>query len=177
MSRVGKNEIVVPGSVSWSQSGQVLSFKGKMGAEDYSLPESITLEKTEKGFKLTPTNSTMAVRTLWGTTQRNLSNIIKGLENGFTVNIELVGVGYRASVAGSTLTMQLGFSHDVIYDIPSGITIKCEKPTSIAITGASKQKVGQIAAVLRNHRPPEPYKGKGMIRQNEFVVRKEGKKK
>lgn len=177
MSRVGKNEIVLPGSVSWSQNGNVLSFKGKLGTEEYTLPDAISLEKTEKGFKLAPLNETMALRTLWGTTQRNISNIVKGLDQGFTVAIELVGVGYRASVAGNTLTMQLGFSHDVTFDIPAGISIKCEKPTSIAITGTSKQKVGQIAAILRTHRPPEPYKGKGMIRQNEFVVRKEGKKK
>jgi large subunit ribosomal protein L6 len=177
MSRVGKNEIVVPSAVTWSQNGQFLSFKGKLGAETYELPEVITLEKTDKGIRLAPVNSTMAVRTLWGTAQRNIHNIVRGVDQGFTVNLELIGVGYRASVAGSKLTMQLGYSHDVIYDIPSGITIKCEKPTSIAITGPSKQKVGQIAAVLSTHRPPEPYKGKGIIKENQFVVRKEGKKK
>lgn len=177
MSRVGKNEIVVPSSITWSQNGQVLSFKGKLGIENYELPEVINLEKTDKGIKLSPINLTMAVRTLWGTAQRNINNIVKGLEQGFTVNLELVGVGYRAAVAGSKLTMQLGFSHDIVYDIPSDVTIKCEKPTSIAITGPSKQKVGQIAAVLATYRPPEPYKGKGTIRENQFVVRKEGKKK
>lgn len=177
MSRVGKNEIVVPSSITWSQNGQVLSFKGKLGIENYELPEVINLEKTDKGIKLSPINLTMAVRTLWGTAQRNINNIVKGLEQGFTVNLELVGVGYRTAVAGSKLTMQLGFSHDIVYDIPSDVTIKCEKPTSIAITGPSKQKVGQIAAVLATYRPPEPYKGKGTIRENQFVVRKEGKKK
>ena len=177
MSRVGKNEIVVPSSVSWSQSGQVLSFKGKMGEESYALPEVISLEKTDKGIKLTPVNETTAVRRMWGTTQRNIFNIVKGLDQGFTVNIELVGVGYRAAVAGSKLTVQLGFSHDVVFDVPQGITIRCDKPTTIAVTGPSKQKVGQVAAVLSSNRPPEPYKGKGMIRENQFVVRKEGKKK
>jgi large subunit ribosomal protein L6 len=177
MSRVGKNEIVVPSTVSWSQNGQLLSFKGKLGAETYKLPEVITIEKTDKGIRLTPVNSTMAVRTLWGTAQRNIHNIVHGVDQGFTVNLELVGVGYRAAVAGSKLTMQLGYSHDVIYDIPHGITIKCEKPTSVAITGHSKQQIGQIAAVLATNRPPEPYKGKGIIREKQFVVRKEGKKK
>ena len=177
MSRVGKNEIVVPSSVTWSQAGQSLSFKGKLGTGEYSLPEVISLEKTDKGIKLTPANNTMAARRVWGTTQRNVQNIVKGIDQGFTLNIEMVGVGYKAAVVGNKLTMQLGFSHDVVFDIPSDLTIKCEKPTSIAITGTSKQRVGQIGAVLCSHRPPEPYKGKGMIRQNEFVVRKEGKKK
>ncbi|RZI46261.1 50S ribosomal protein L6 [Candidatus Finniella inopinata] len=177
MSRVGKSEIVVPNSVTWSQAGQTLSFKGKLGAGEYSLPEVILLEKTDNGIKLVPANEQTSTRRIWGTTQRNVQNIVKGIDNGFTLNIDLVGVGYKAAVAGSKLTMQLGFSHDVVFDIPSDLTIKCEKPTSIAITGASKQRVGQIGAVLCSHRPPEPYKGKGMIRQNEFVVRKEGKKK
>ena len=148
-----------------------------MGEESYALPEVISLEKTDKGIKLTPVNETTAVRRMWGTTQRNIFNIVKGLDQGFTVNIELVGVGYRAAVAGSKLTVQLGFSHDVVFDVPQGITIRCDKPTTIAVTGPSKQKVGQVAAVLSSNRPPEPYKGKGMIRENQFVVRKEGKKK
>ncbi|MBY0282239.1 MAG: 50S ribosomal protein L6 [Alphaproteobacteria bacterium] len=177
MSRVGKNEIVIPASVTFTQNGNSLSFKGRLGADSYEVPECVTIEKTSSGIKFAPINDTLPVRTLWGTTQRNVANMVQGLDQGFTVNMELNGVGYRASVAGSKLTMQLGFSHDIVYDVPQGISIKCEKPTSIAITGASKQKVGQIAAVLRSYRKPEPYKGKGVIRQNEFVVRKEGKKK
>jgi large subunit ribosomal protein L6 len=177
MSRVGKNEIVVPTSVSLTQNGNELMLKGKMGAESYTVPECITIEKTSAGLKFTPVNDSLSVRTLWGTTQRNVANIVKGLDQGFTISMELNGVGYRASVGGNKLTMQLGFSHDIVYDIPQGIIIKCEKPTSIAITGPSKQQVGQIAAVLRSYRKPEPYKGKGIIRENEFVIRKEGKKK
>ncbi len=177
MSRVGKNEIIVPASVSLTQNGNELVLKGKLGGQSYTVPECITIEKTNSGIRFTPVNETLAVRTLWGTTQRNVANIVKGLDQGFTVNMELNGVGYRASVAGNKLTMQLGFSHDIVYDIPQGITIKCEKPTSVAITGPSKQQVGQIAAVLRSYRKPEPYKGKGLIRENEFVIRKEGKKK
>ena len=177
MSRVGKNEIAIPSAVTFTQNGNSLSFKGKLGTDTYEVPECVTIEKTSAGIKFLPINNTLPVRMLWGTTQRNVANIVKGLNQGFTVNIELNGVGYRASVAGNKLTMQLGFSHDIVYDVPQGISIKCEKPTSIAITGASKQKVGQVAAVLRTYRKPEPYKGKGVIRQNEFVVRKEGKKK
>jgi large subunit ribosomal protein L6 len=177
MSRVGKHEVLVPAAVALTVSDRVLSFKGKLGAETYEVPEEVKLERTNTGIKFTPVNESKQARMLWGTTQRNVSNIVKGLENGFTVNIDLVGVGYRAAVAGSKLTMQLGFSHDVVFDIPTGIVIKCEKPTSIAITGPSKQQVGQIASQLRKFRKPEPYKGKGVIREGEFVVRKEGKKK
>jgi large subunit ribosomal protein L6 len=135
------------------------------------------MEKTDKGLKLTPADETMKARALWGTAQRNISNIVKGVDEGFTVNLDLVGVGYRASVNGSKIVLQLGFSHDVEYDLPKGVSAKCEKPTALAITGPSKQQVGQIAAVLRNYRKPEPYKGKGVIRAGEYVVRKEGKKK
>lgn len=177
MSRVGKNEITLPTGLVMNASGANLSFKGKLGEASYVVPECIQCEKTQVGIKLTPKDSSMKARTLWGTTQRNLSNIVKGLSEGFTMNIDLVGVGYRASVAGDKLIMQLGFSHDVEYKIPSGITIKCEKPTSISITGPSKQQVGQVSAYLSTIRPPEPYKGKGVIRENVFVIRKEGKKK
>jgi large subunit ribosomal protein L6 len=177
MSRVGKNEVVIPSSVTFAQDGNSLSFKGKLGASVYEVPDCVTIEKTNTGIKFLPINDSLPVRTLWGTTQRNVANMVKGLDQGFTVNLELNGVGYRASVAGTKLTMQLGYSHDIVYEIPSDISIKCDKPTSISVSGASKQKVGQIAAVLRSYRKPEPYKGKGVIRQNEFVVRKEGKKK
>lgn len=177
MSRVGKNEIAVPSSVKLDVNGNNLSISGKLGSLDYSVPENVLFEKTNTGIVFKPANASMAVRMIWGTTARNVMNIIKGVDQGFTINMELVGVGYRAAVNGSQLTMQLGYSHDVVYKIPSDVSIKCEKPTMIAITGASKQKVGQVAAVLRSYRLPEPYKGKGIIRENEFVVRKEGKKK
>jgi large subunit ribosomal protein L6 len=177
MSRVGKHEVIVPAAVALTVNNRTLSFKGKLGSEIYEVPEEVLLEKTTAGVKFTPANETKQARMLWGTTQRNVSNIVKGLDQGFTVNLDLVGVGYRAAVAGDKLTMQLGFSHDVVFAIPAGIVIKCEKPTSIAITGASKQQVGEIASKLREYRKPEPYKGKGVIREGEFVVRKEGKKK
>jgi large subunit ribosomal protein L6 len=160
-----------------SQAGNVVTLKGKTGTKDYAVPDCINFEKTEKGFLITPKETTQRGRSLWGTTQRNLSNIVKGLDKGFTLNINLVGVGYRAAVAGNKLTLQLGFSHDIVYDIPKGIEIKCEKPTSIAITGFDKQLVGSVGAHLREYRKPEPYKGKGVLRETEFVIRKEGKKK
>lgn len=177
MSRVGKNEITFPAGLTMSEAGSILSFKGKMGETSYPLPGCIKLERTDKGVKLEPKDKTMTTRSLWGTSQRNIANIVKGLSEGFTKNIELVGVGYRASVAGKQLVLQLGFSHDINFDIPEGVTVRCDKPTAIAITSASKQQVGQIAAYLSTLRPPEPYKGKGVIRENVFVMRKEGKKK
>lgn len=177
MSRVGKHEIQIPSGVTVTQQGTCWSFKGKLGEGTIEIPHCLNVEKSNSGIKLIPHDSTKETRSLWGTAQRNLTNIVKGITEGFTVNLELVGVGYKASVSGRKLVMQLGFSHDVEYEIPTGVTIKCEKPTSIAITSHSKQQVGEIAAVLRAYRKPEPYKGKGIIREGEFVVRKEGKKK
>lgn len=177
MSRVGKHEIVIPSSVSWSQDGNVFKFKGKLGEDSVSVPEYVEVSKSEHGLIVRPKDNSKTARALWGTIQRNISNVVHGLSEGFTVCLDLVGVGYRAAVAGNKLTLQLGFSHDINYTIPHGVVIKCEKPTSIAITGPSKQQVGEIAALLRSYRKPEPYKGKGVIRVGEFVVRKEGKKK
>lgn len=177
MSRVGKHEVVLPQGVTASQTGSVVTIKGKTASKDYVIPDCISCAKTEKGFLVTPKEKTQRARALWGTTQRNLLNIVNGFDKGFTLNINLVGVGYRAAVAGTKLTMQLGHSHDIVYDIPKGIEIKCEKPTSIAITGYDKQLVGSIGAYLRKFRKPEPYKGKGVIRETEFIIRKEGKKK
>ncbi len=177
MSRVGKHEVILPAGVAMSQAGNVITLKGKTGTKDYEVPDCINFEKTEKGFLITPKETTQRGRSLWGTTQRNLSNIVKGLDTGFTLNVNLVGVGYRAAVAGSKLTLQLGFSHDIVYDIPQGIEIKCEKPTAIAISGFDKQLVGSVGAHLREYRKPEPYKGKGVLRETEFIIRKEGKKK
>lgn len=177
MSRVGKNEVSLPAGISMSQTGAVISLKGKTGSKDYTVPDCILFEKTEKGFKVSPKDNSQKARSLWGTTQRNLANIVKGFDQGFKLNIELVGVGYRAAVTGNKITLQLGFSHDINYGIPEGITIKCEKPTSISISGFDKQLVGTVGAHLRQYRKPEPYKGKGVIRETEFIIRKEGKKK
>lgn len=177
MSRVGKNEVKVPSSVQMTQNGQALTFKGNLGVQSYEVPDCLEIVKSADGISLQPKDLTTSVRILWGTTQRNLQNAVKGVDQGFTKNIDLVGVGYRASVSGQRLSLQLGFSHDVVYDLPEGVSAKCDKPTAIVLMAASKQKVGQIAAEIRTYRPPEPYKGKGVIREGDFVVRKEGKKK
>ncbi len=177
MSRVGKNEIKIPSDVTFTQTNLDVNVKGKLGTQSYTLPELVNLEKVDNVIKLAPKGESMRARALWGTAQRTLANMVKGVSEGFTVGLNLVGVGYRASVVGNKITLQLGFSHDVEYVLPEGVTAKCEKPTEIAITGPSKQQVGQIASEIRNYRKPEPYKGKGVIRNGEYVVRKEGKKK
>ncbi len=177
MSRVGKNEIKIPNDVEFANNKGLLSAKGKFGNDSYALPECVLYELKDGVVVLKPRDQSMQVRSLWGTAQRTIANMIKGVSTGFTVNLNLVGVGYRASVAGNKVVLQLGFSHDVEYVLPAGVSAKCEKPTELSITGPNKQQVGQIAAEIRNYRKPEPYKGKGVIRENEFVVRKEGKKK
>ncbi len=177
MSRVGKNPIKVPAGVTITINANVIEAQGKKGKDSYQLPDHVSLERSDDVLTVKPKSDEKIARMMWGTAQRRIATMIAAVDEGATVNLELSGVGYRASVQGSKLVLQLGFSHDVEYPIPQGITVKCDKPTSIAITGPSKQQVGQMAAEIRSHRPPEPYKGKGVIRVGEFVVRKEGKKK
>lgn len=177
MSRVGKTIIQLPSGVKVTFAAAQLDAQGKLGKLSYAIPELVSVALEGDILTVQPKNGTQTARALWGTTQRNIANIVRGVNEGFTVNLELSGVGYRAQVQGKNLILQLGFSHDVTYPIPSEVNIRCEKPTSIEISGASKQIVGQVAAEIRKHRKPEPYKGKGVIRQGEFVLRKEGKKK
>jgi len=177
MSRVGKNPIKIPSGVNVTISADSIEVSGKLGKQSFSFSDLISVEKEGDFIVVKPKTLTKQGRMLWGTTQRRVANLVKGVNEGATVNLELSGVGYRAAVQGSNLNIQLGFSHDVLFPIPEGISIKCEKPTAISITGADKQVVGQIAAEIRKYRQPEPYKGKGVIREGEFVVRKEGKKK
>lgn len=177
MSRVGKYPVVVPNGVTVNLAGGELSVKGKLGQASINVVDAVeaTLENSQVWIK--PKNETKQARMMWGTTRANIANMVKGVSEGFTINLEINGVGYRAAVQGKALQLQLGFSHDVNYPIPEGITIKCEKPTSISITGTDKQRVGQIAAEIRAYRGPEPYKGKGVKYETETILRKEGKKK
>lgn len=177
MSRVGKHTVAVPAGVNVTCAGQVLTIKKGAISEVYEVPACVKVECSADGIKFIPTNSEKETRSIWGTSQRNVSNIVSGLDKGFKVELEMVGVGYKASVSGKKLTMQLGFSHDIEYDIPDGVSIACPKPTTIAITGHNKKQIGDVAAFLRSYRKPEPYKGKGIMRSGEFVYRKEGKKK
>ena len=177
MSRVGKNPVPVPSGVTLAVDGHKVKAKGKLG--ELSLPLSALVEAgvDDGKFWVKPANETKQARMMWGTTRNLVRNMVRGVAQGYTKNLEINGVGYRAAVQGKSLQLQLGYSHDVNFPIPEGITIKCDKPTSITITGADKQRVGQGAAEIRSYRGPEPYKGKGIKYDSETILRKEGKKK
>lgn len=177
MSRVGKNPIHIPDDVTFVVNGSELKASGKFGSNSYSLSDLVSIRVDSSVIHISPISDNKRSRVIWGTDQRQVQNLIRGVSQGFNVTLDLVGVGYRASVQQDKICVQLGFSHDVLYHIPKNIIVKCEKPTSISITGPSKQLVGQIASEIRKMRKPEPYKGKGVIREGEFVIRKEGKKK
>jgi len=177
MSRVGNNPVQVPGGVEVSVKGAVVSAKGKLGTMEYKATEDVTLSFDDGLISVKPVNDSKRARSMWGTARAQIQNLVIGVSEGFTRELEINGVGYRAAVQGKDLVLQLGYSHDVIFPIPEGITIKCEKPTSVAINGADKQRVGQVAAVIRGYRKPEPYKGKGVKYADELIRRKEGKKK
>jgi large subunit ribosomal protein L6 len=177
MSRIGKSPIEVPKGVDVQVNGQTVSAKGKLGQSTLTIADDISIAFADGKITLSLRADTRKARSLWGTSRSNLHNLVSGLANGFSETLEINGVGYKAAVQGKELVMSLGYTHDVKYPIPTGITIVCEKPTSIKITGASKQQVGQIAAELRSWRPPEPYKGKGVKYESETIRRKEGKKK
>ncbi len=177
MSRVGKHAISIPSGTSVEIKDHVLLITKGAIKESYDVPTCLNASVDENSVIFTPVDNDRQTKAMWGTTQRNFSNIICGLNKDFSVTLKLSGVGYKASVKGKQLVLQLGFSHDVNYDIPEGVAINCPDVTTIVITGKSKKLVGDIAAELRQYRKPEPYKGKGIIRQGEFVYRKEGKKK
>tara|TARA_A100001037_G_scaffold181101_1_gene162350 strand:+ start:1284 stop:1817 length:534 start_codon:yes stop_codon:yes gene_type:complete len=177
MSRVGSSPVSVPESVTISIAGQLITAKGKLGELSIDVVGDVEVVQEESLIRLRPRNDSAHAKAMWGTTRSLLQNIVRGVDEGFSVNLEIVGVGYRAAVEGKFLVLQLGFSHEIRYAIPEGITIKCERPTAITISGADRQLVGQVAANIRKYRKPEPYKGKGVRYENEFILRKEGKKK
>ena len=177
MSRVGKNPVTIPSGVTVDIAGQVLTAKGKLGTLQLVVNNEVAAKIADGKVTVTPKGDTKRARTLWGTTRALVNNMVNGVSKGFTVNLEISGVGYRAAVQGKTLNLQLGFSHEIHFPIPNDVKIVCEKPTSIAISGADRQRVGQVAAVIRSYRKPEPYKGKGIKYETETIRRKEGKKK
>ena len=177
MSRVGKHIVCIPDGVSVSCINHVLKIVKGTISETYRVPSCLSVSISEKGVLFSPTNNERTTRALWGTTQRNVGNLVLGLLEGFHTTLKLFGVGYKAILKSKQLILQLGYSHEIIYDIPDSINIVCKDPTTIVINGASKKQVGDVAAMLRNYRKPEPYKGKGVVRVDEFVYRKEGKKK
>ena len=177
MSRIGKNPVQIPQGVEVQLSGQTLTAKGRLGTLSLAVSPEVTAKIADGAVTVTPNDESKRARALWGTTRALVNNMVTGVGTGFTRNLEINGVGYRAAVQGNTLNLQLGYSHDIAYPIPNDVTIACERPTAIAITGADRQRVGQIAAEIRAFRPPEPYKGKGVKYAEETIRRKEGKKK
>ena len=177
MSRVGRNPISIPKEAKVSVADQRVTAKGPKGELSVVLVEEVLAKMTDDGIEVSPRDESQRARAMWGMSRTLVSNIVTGVSKGFTRNLEITGVGYRAAVQGNELTLNLGFSHDVAYQIPQDITIECPRPTEIVISGKDKQMVGQVAAEIRGYRPPEPYKGKGVRYAGEYVFRKEGKKK
>jgi len=177
MSRVGKNPVSIPAGVAVTFEGKTISAVGPKGTLSYTVTGELDITVEDNKIILRPRNKERQTRMLWGTNRNRIQNLVTGVSIGFKKDLELVGVGYRANVLGNTLNIQLGFSHDIHYSIPQGVEIKCEKPTSISISGADVQQIGKIAADIRAYRKPEPYKGKGVKYVGEYILRKEGKKK
>ena len=177
MSRIGKRAVAVPNGVQASVEGQKLKMKGPKGALELVLHGDVGATIDKGVVSITPRSETKRARAMWGLSRSLVNNLVTGVTNGFERRLEINGVGYRAAVQGKNLQLALGFSHDVVYPIPEGIQITAPKPTEIVITGIDKQKVGQVAAEIRAFRRPEPYKGKGVKYADEYIFRKEGKKK
>ncbi|MCH8522706.1 50S ribosomal protein L6 [Glycocaulis sp.] len=178
MSRLGKLPVALPSGVSATVANDTVKVKGPKGELSLAMTNLVTVSETEdKSLLVQPADETTRARAMWGTTRANIASMVKGVSEGFEANLELVGVGYRAQVQGRDLKLSLGFSHEVVYTPRQGITLSAPKPTEIKIEGANKQEVGQTAAEIRQFRPPEPYKGKGIRLAGEYVRRKEGKKK
>jgi large subunit ribosomal protein L6 len=177
MSRIGKRAVAVPSGITANVEGQTVKVKGPKGALSVVLPDDVTVKLDGGQIKVDPRNETNRARSQWGTSRTLVANLIAGVTKGFEERLEINGVGYRAAVQGKNLQLALGYSHDVVYPIPEGITIVTPRPVEIVISGSDRQKVGQVAAEIREYRPPEPYKGKGIKYADERIFRKEGKKK
>jgi len=177
MSRVGQVPVTLPAGVEVALAGREVNAKGKLGALTLTLPDEVGLTQEDGKLTVTPRGQSKRARAPWGTTRSLLQNIVTGVSEGFKIDLEIAGVGYRAAVDGRELVLQLGYSHEIRHAIPDGIEIACERPTRIAVSGIDRQQVGQTAAEIRAYRKPEPYKGKGIRYANEVIVRKEGKKK
>ena len=177
MSRVGKKPVAVPSGVTATVDGQTVKMKGPKGQLQFVVHDDVEVKLESGQIKVKPRLETNRARALYGTARAQVANLVEGVTKGFEKKLEITGVGYRAAMQGKNLQLALGYSHDVIYTIPEGITITVPKPTEITVTGSDIQRVGQVAAEIRSYRPPEPYKGKGVKYVGEFIFRKEGKKK
>ncbi len=178
MSRIGKKPVPVPSGVEVRLDGNTIVVKGPKGELETSFLADLVEVVVEDGeVKVSPKDDSKPARSAWGLTRSLINNMVIGVTEGFQKKLQIVGVGYRAQLQGRNLKLNLGFSHDVIYEVPEGITVEVPQPTEIVVSGIDKQKVGQVAAEIRAWRPPEPYKGKGVRYADEYILRKEGKKK
>ena len=177
MSRIGKRPVAVPSGVTAAVDGQTVKVKGQKGQLQFIVHDDVEVKFENGQVTVAPRSETKRARSLYGTARAQIANLVEGVTKGFEKKLEITGVGYRAAMQGKNLQLALGYSHDVVYTIPEGITITVAKPTEITIVGTDAQRVGQVAAEIRAYRPPEPYKGKGVKYAGEFIFRKEGKKK
>jgi len=177
MSRVGKKPVAVPTGVTAKVEGQTVSVKGPKGELKFTVPDDVVVALDNGAIKVDPRTESKRARAMWGMSRSMINNLVVGVTAGYERKLEITGVGYKAAVAGKNLQLSLGYSHDVNYPIPAGIAIATPKPTEVTITGIDKRQFGQVAAEIRAFRGPEPYKGKGIKYEGEFIFRKEGKKK
>ena len=177
MSRIGKRPVELPKGVTASVSGQTIEVKGPKGARNFTATDDVTIEVAEGSVSVAPRGTSKRARAQWGLSRSMVANLVTGVTDGFKKELEINGVGYRAAITGNVLKLSLGYSHDVNFEVPKGVTVTTPKPTEIIIEGIDKQLVGQVAANIREWRGPEPYKGKGIKYKDEFIFRKEGKKK
>ena len=177
MSRIGNKPVVVPDGVTITLAARALTAKGKLGELTMHLVDQVDISHDDNQLVVTPKDQSKVSRSMWGMQRSLAQNLVIGVSEGFVKELEIQGVGYRAALQGKILKLQLGHSHDIDFPVPDGIEIECERPTAIKVKGIDKQKVGQVAAVIRSYRPPEPYKGKGVRYVGEYIFRKEGKKK
>lgn len=177
MSRIGKKPVEIPEGVTATVEGQTVTAKGPKGELQFVVNEEVLVKMEDGAITVNPRDESKDARSKWGMSRTMVSNIIEGVKDGFEKKLEINGVGYRAAMQGQNVQLSLGFSHEVIFEVPEGISVACPKPTELVVSGIDKQKVGQVAAKLRAYRPPEPYKGKGVKYADETIFRKEGKKK
>jgi len=177
MSRIGKRPVTIPSGVTANVEGQTVKMKGPKGQLQFVVHDDVEVKFDKGVVTVAPRTETNRARALYGTARAQIANLVEGVTKGFEKRLEITGVGYRAAMQGKNLQLALGYSHDVVYRIPEGITIAVPKPTKITVTGSDIQRVGQVAAEIRSYRPPEPYKGKGVKYVGEFIFHKEGKKK
>ncbi|QDY68313.1 50S ribosomal protein L6 [Qingshengfaniella alkalisoli] len=177
MSRIGKKAVELPSGVSASVSGQMIEVKGPKGTRSFTATDDVNITVEDNSVSVTPRGMSKRARQQWGMSRSMVANLVQGVTDGFKKELEINGVGYRAQMQGNTLKLALGYSHDVDFEVPAGVTVTCPKQTEIVVEGSDQQLVGQVAANIREWRAPEPYKGKGIKYKDEYIFRKEGKKK